>query len=141
MSNRKSDACRTKNIKLFHYLKLSTLSDIGESPKSTWQDHKGFIRTSDIPIKLRETGCLTQTINWQHFVVKQQKHTTNSPVVRQQAIAQDEPPSLVSLDVISPFEEPAFIGVPRGRGGRFGLRHHDSPWLQCLAGVWVNTKG
>lgn len=137
MSKSKSDACRTKNIKLFHYLKLSTLSDIAERPKNTWQHHKGFIRTSDFPINLWKTCCLTETIPDNIFflsleVDKQQKHTTNSPVVRQQAIAQDEPSPLVSLDVISPFEEPAFIGVPRSRGGRFGLRHHDSPWLHSV---------
>lgn len=66
------------------------------------------------------------------------KHTTNSPVVWQQAIAQDEPAPLVSLYVISPFEEPAFIGVLRGRDGHSGLRHHDSPGLHS---VWRGSGG
>jgi len=71
-----------------------------------------------------------------------QQHVPNSPVVRQQAIAQDEPSPLVSLDVISPFEEPAFICVSRSRDGCFGLRHHDSPWLHSVwQGSGLNTKG
>lgn len=52
------------------------------------------------------------------------------PVVGQQAVAQDEPSPLVSLDVVGPLEQPALVGVSGRRSGRFGLRHHASPRLQ-----------
>lgn len=39
------------------------------------------------------------------------------PVIRQQSITEDEPPPLVSFQIVSPFKEPAFVGVrARGRG-------------------------
>lgn len=46
------------------------------------------------------------------------------PVVGQQAVAKDEPPPLVTLQVVGPFKEPALIVVhagqvePRERRGR-----------------------
>lgn len=46
------------------------------------------------------------------------------PVVGQQAVAKDEPPPLVTLQVVGPFKEPALVGVhagqvePRQRRGR-----------------------
>ena len=34
-----------------------------------------------------------------------------SPVVGEQAVAEDEPPPLVALQVVGPFKEPAFVRV------------------------------
>lgn len=51
------------------------------------------------------------------------KHTASVnilPVIGKQAIAKDEPSPLVPLQIVSPFKEPAFVGVrprSRGRGG------------------------
>lgn len=36
------------------------------------------------------------------------------PVVRQEAVAQDKPPALVTLQVVGPFKEPSFIRVRAG---------------------------
>ena len=51
------------------------------------------------------------------------------PVVREETVAQDKPSPLVTLDVIGPFEKPAFVRVSGGRSGRLGLRHHQRPKL------------
>lgn len=37
------------------------------------------------------------------------------PVVRQQAVAKDEPPPLVTLQVVGPFKEPALVVVHTGQ--------------------------
>ena len=50
----------------------------------------------------------------------------NLPVIREQAVAEDEPPPLVTLQIVGPFKKPAFVSVRprcrgRGRGGRRAL--------------------
>ena len=49
----------------------------------------------------------------------------NVPVIRQQPIAKDKPPPLITLDVICPLEHPSFVCIASwGWSGGLGLRHH-----------------
>ena len=57
----------------------------------------------------------------------------NSPIIRQQSIAQNKPASLITFYVVSPLEEPTLVRVSRGWSRGLRLWHHSSLWFHLVS--------
>lgn len=71
--------------------------------------------------KIRNTNSLEAKIT-----LNVHTHAGNLPVIGQKSIAENEPPSLVTFNVISPFEEPTLVGISLGWSRGLRLRHRRS---------------